>query len=137
MIHPLPTDLIRNFAAMVDRVVVVEELDGIIEQHCDHIGVKVEGKSLFSPIGEYNQEIVAQALGVSPKESAAPTPDIPVRPPVMCAGCPHRGMYYALVKNHVTVLGDIGCYTLGMAAPLNALVRRFVWVRLSAACTDF
>ena len=121
MIHPLPTDLIRNFAAMVDRVVVVEELDGIIEQHCDHIGVKVEGKSLFSPIGEYNQEIVAQALGVSPKESAAPTPDIPVRPPVMCAGCPHRGMYYALVKNHVTVLGDIGCYTLGMAAPLNAL----------------
>ena len=121
MIHPLPTDLIRNFAAMVDRVVVVEELDGIIEQHCDHIGVKVEGKSLFSPIGEYNQEIVAQALGVSPKESAAPTPDNPVRPPVMCAGCPHRGMYYALVKNHVTVLGDIGCYTLGMAAPLNAL----------------
>lgn len=121
LVNPLPVELIRDFAKRVKRVVVIEELDGIIEQHCRNIGVQVEGKNLFSPIGEYNQDIVAQAFGIAPKTPAAQTPDLPVRPPVMCAGCPHRGIYYQLVKNKVTVLGDIGCYTLGAAAPLNAL----------------
>ncbi|MBQ9953156.1 MAG: indolepyruvate ferredoxin oxidoreductase subunit alpha [Clostridia bacterium] len=120
MVHPLPTKLIRDFAADLEEVYVIEELDGIIQQHCEHIGVKVKGKELFSPLGEYNQTTVAAAFGKKlPK--AADQPALPVRPPVMCAGCPHRGLYYSLVKNKVTVLGDIGCYTLGMAAPLNAL----------------
>ena len=120
MVHPLPTKLIRDFAADLEDVYVIEELDGIIQQHCEHIDVKVKGKELFSPLGEYNQTTVAAAFGKElPK--AAEQPALPVRPPVMCAGCPHRGLYYSLVKNKVTVLGDIGCYTLGMAAPLNAL----------------
>ena len=121
MINPLPINLIKDFAAECERVVVIEELDGIIEQHCRNIGVAVEGKSLFSPLGEYNQATVAAAFGIDLPASAAPAPNAPIRPPVMCAGCPHRGLYYSLVKNKVTVLGDIGCYTLGMAAPLNAL----------------
>ncbi|MBQ6823774.1 MAG: indolepyruvate ferredoxin oxidoreductase subunit alpha, partial [Clostridia bacterium] len=120
MVHPLPVNLIKEFAAELDEVYVIEELDGIIQQHCEHIGVAVKGKELFPPIGEYNQATIAAAFGKeAPAAEAAPA--VPVRPPVMCAGCPHRGMYYSLVKNKVTVLGDIGCYTLGMAAPLNAL----------------
>ncbi len=122
LVNPLPVQKIRDFAAQVDRLVVVEELDGIIEQHCASIGVAVEGKSLFSPIGEFSQATIRRAFGLEqPKEACAESLPIPVRPPVMCAGCPHRGLYYSLVKNKVTVLGDIGCYTLGAAAPLNAL----------------
>ncbi len=121
MINPLPVQKIKDFAAASERVVVIEELDGIIEQHCRNIGVEVEGKSLFSPLGEYNQATIASAFGLELPASAAPAPNAPIRPPVMCAGCPHRGLYYSLVKNKVTVLGDIGCYTLGMAAPLSAL----------------
>ncbi len=121
MVNPLPTKLISDFASDLDEIYVIEELDGIIQQHCEHIGIKVIGKELFSPIGEYSQTSIAAAFGLAPKAQAAATPEIPVRPPVMCAGCPHRGLYYSLVKNKVTVLGDIGCYTLGAAAPLNAL----------------
>ena len=121
LINPLPVKLIQDFAAKCERVVVCEELDGIIEQHCASIGVKVEGKSLFPPIGEFNQTSIRRAFGLEVPESAAEQIPVPVRPPVMCAGCPHRGLYFELVKNHVTVLGDIGCYTLGGAAPLNAL----------------
>jgi len=121
MVNPLPVELIRDFAAKVDRLVVVEELDGIIEAHCNAIGVKVEGKSIFSPLGEYNQSTIRAAFGLENPQAAAEALPIPVRPPVMCAGCPHRGIYYELVRNKVTVLGDIGCYTLGAAAPLNAL----------------
>ncbi|MBQ3879078.1 MAG: indolepyruvate ferredoxin oxidoreductase subunit alpha [Oscillospiraceae bacterium] len=121
MVNPLPVKLIRDFAEKVDRLVVVEELDGVIEQHCASIGVKVEGKSLFPPIGEFSQAAIRRAFGLEIPSSGVEALPIPVRPPVMCAGCPHRGLYYSLVKNKVTVLGDIGCYTLGAAAPLNAL----------------
>ncbi|MCQ2424151.1 MAG: indolepyruvate ferredoxin oxidoreductase subunit alpha [Clostridia bacterium] len=121
LVNPLPVDLIRDFAAKVDRVVVIEELDGVIENHCNAIGVKVEGKSLFSPIGEYTQETVRRAFGIPEAPSVAADTPIPVRPPVMCAGCPHRGLYYVLAKNKVTVLGDIGCYTLGAQPPLSAV----------------
>ena len=121
LVNPLPVKKIRDFAAGVDRLVVVEELDGIIEQHCRNIGVAAEGKSLFPPIGEFSQTTIRRAFGLEVPSSPVEAKPIPVRPPVMCAGCPHRGLYYSLVKNKVTVLGDIGCYTLGAAAPLNAL----------------
>ena len=121
MVHPLPTELIRRFAASVGRVVVIEELDGVIEAHCNAIGVKVEGKSIFSPIGEYSQATVAAAFGFEEKKHVVLETPVPVRPPMMCAGCPHRGIFYTLKKQGVTVLGDIGCYTLGAQPPLSTL----------------
>ena len=121
MVHPLPTELIRSFAASVERVVVIEELDGVIESHCEHIGVKVDGKNLFTPIGEYSQASIASVFGIEEKKHLVVENAIPVRPPMMCAGCPHRGLFYTLVKNGVTVLGDIGCYTLGAQPPLAAI----------------
>jgi len=122
LVNPLPVKRIKNFAAKVKKLYVIEELDGIIENHCRNIGVEVaHGKDVFSPIGEYSQATIAAAMGIEAKAHPAIDTAIPVRPPVMCAGCPHRGIYYALVKNKVTVLGDIGCYTLGAQQPLNAL----------------
>ena len=122
MVNPMPVQLIRDFAAKYDRIVVVEELDGIIESHCRNIGVtNVEGKEIFGCIGEINQSAIAEKLLGEKKEFAALEDAIPVRPPVMCAGCPHRGLFYNLKKLGVTVSGDIGCYTLGAAAPLNAM----------------
>ena len=121
MVNPLPVERIKNFAKGVERVIVCEELDPIIETHCNNIGVAVEGKSLFSMVGEFSQNIVAKALGLPVKEGYTIDTTIPVRPPVMCAGCPHRGMYYTLSKNKITVIGDIGCYTLGAVAPLFAV----------------
>jgi indolepyruvate ferredoxin oxidoreductase alpha subunit len=121
LVHPLPVKLIRDFAAGVKRCVVIEELDPVIENHCAHIGVKVEGKSLFPMEGEFSQNLIRSAMGLDVGEFTTPSEQIPVRPPVMCAGCPHRGMFYTLAKNKVTVIGDIGCYTLGSAQPLNAV----------------
>ena len=121
MVNPLPVERIKKFAAGVSRVIVCEELDPVIETHCRNIGVEVEGKSLFSMIGEFSQNVVAKALGIPVKEGYTLDETIPVRPPVMCAGCPHRGMYYTLSKNKITVIGDIGCYTLGAVAPLSAV----------------
>ncbi len=120
LVNPLPPEMIRKFAASVDRLVVIEELDGVIETFVRTLGIEVEGKSLFSPIGEYSQSIVAKAFGLPTPESVTPEA-VPGRPPMMCAGCPHRGVFYVLSKNKVTVIGDIGCYTLGAVAPLNAV----------------
>jgi indolepyruvate ferredoxin oxidoreductase alpha subunit len=121
LVNPLPKKLILDFASKVDRLVVVEELDGIIENHCKTLGLTVEGKNLFSPLGEYSQKTVAQVFGCPTKETLSIETPIPARPPMMCAGCPHRGMYYTLAKNKVTVIGDIGCYTLGAQAPLSSV----------------
>ena len=121
MHNPIPEKLIRDFADSVERVVVVEELDGIIERHCRALGIKVEGHELFSCIGEFSQQTVRDVFGISSPASAAEQQTLPMRPPVMCSGCPHRGLFYVLSKNKVTVLGDIGCYTLGAQQPLNAL----------------
>jgi len=119
MQNPLPTKLILDFAASVDRLVVIEELDGIIERHCRTIGLAPEGRSLFSGIGEFSQQLIAKTLGF---EVPSRTPEtLPGRPPVMCSGCPHRGLFYTLAKKKLTVLGDIGCYTLGAQQPLNAI----------------
>ena len=120
MINPLPVKLIQSFAKTVSKVIVVEELDGIIEAHCASIGVKTTGKELFGNIDELMPNIVAQKLGIPFETGEKLSDNIPGRPPVMCAGCPHRGLYYILKKNNLTVLGDIGCYTLGATAPLKA-----------------
>jgi indolepyruvate ferredoxin oxidoreductase alpha subunit len=121
MINPLPINKIKDFATSVEKVIVVEELDGIIESHCNNIGVKVSGKDVFGLIGEFSQNMVAEKLGEEVPTGLALDENIPMRPPVMCAGCPHRGLFYTLKKNKLTVMGDIGCYTLGAVAPLNAI----------------
>lgn len=121
MVNPLPVQKIKDFAQTVSKLYVIEELDGIIETHCRNIGVEVIGKELFTPLGEYSQKSIAEAFHMPAKEITTPDTEIPMRPPVMCSGCPHRGMFYVLAKNKITVLGDIGCYTLGSAAPLCAL----------------
>lgn len=121
MVHPLPVEKLLAFAASVERVVVVEELDGVIETHCRSLGMAVEGKSRFSCIGEMSQRLIAQGMGEALPASPAFSEPIPARPPVMCAGCPHRGIYYVMHKMKLTVLGDIGCYTLGAVPPLSAL----------------
>ena len=121
LINPLPVKLIQDFAAKVDKLYVIEELDGIIETHLKTIGIDCVGKELFSPIGEYNQSSIRAAFGLPQPETVSADSAIPVRPPVMCSGCPHRGLFYTLAKHKITTLGDIGCYTLGSAAPLFAL----------------
>ncbi|MBR2615114.1 MAG: indolepyruvate ferredoxin oxidoreductase subunit alpha [Clostridia bacterium] len=121
LVWPLPEKAIRDFAASVEKLVVVEELDSFIESHCRNLGLEVVGKELFSPIGEFSQNLVAEKLGRAVPAGKALEDAIPMRPPVMCAGCPHRGLFYVLAKNKICALGDIGCYTLGAVAPLNAL----------------
>ena len=121
MVNPLPVKLIQDFAAKVDKLVVVEELDPIIEDHCRKLGLKLSGKDLLPLEGEFSQNLVAAKLGAEVHTGTALEDAIPNRPPVMCAGCPHRGLFYTLSKNKCTVLGDIGCYTLGAVAPLSAM----------------
>ncbi len=121
MVWPLSEKLLCDFASSVKRVVVVEELDGFIEGFCKSIGIETEGKNLFSNIDELSQNKVANGLGVAVNTGNAVDAVIPNRPPVMCAGCPHRGLYYVLSKLKLNVIGDIGCYTLGAVAPLNAV----------------
>ncbi len=121
MIWPMPEQKIRDLTAAVDQLVVVEELDGFIEEHCRNLGLDVIGKDKFSMIDELSQNKVAAGLGKAIAEGKALDEAIPARPPVMCAGCPHRGLFYTLAKNKVTALGDIGCYTLGAVPPLGAL----------------
>lgn len=121
MINPLPEKLILDFASKVDKVVVIEELDDIIETHCKKLGMSVSGKDIFPLEDEFSQNLIAQKMGRETGCGLSLEENIPVRPPVMCAGCPHRGMFYTLSKNKCTVMGDIGCYTLGAVAPLSAI----------------
>ena len=128
MVNPLPSNMIKDFCSKVKTVIVIEELDPIIENHCKALGLNVHGKDLLPVCGEYSQNLIRSCLKdylPDSKESICKEPfklqDLPNRPPIMCAGCPHRGMFYALSKLKVTVLGDIGCYTLGSVAPLSAM----------------
>ena len=124
MVNPLPADMIRKFADGLEKLIVVEELDPIIETFVRGLGLKCEihGKDMFPICGEFSQNLVAAAFGRElPQGKKLDGVQIPVRPPIMCAGCPHRGMFYALNKLKVTVFGDIGCYTLGSVAPLSAM----------------
>lgn len=121
LVNPLPVEIIKDFAEYVDKLYVIEELDPIIETHLNTLGIPCVGKEMFSLLGEFNQNTIRKAFGMNIPESKATDAVIPIRPPVMCAGCPHRGLFYILAKNKITTLGDIGCYTLGSAAPLFAL----------------
>ena len=121
MIWPLPVEKIKNFAAAVKKLVIVEELDGFIQCHCKDLGIDCVGKEMFPNIDELMPLTVASKLAEEWETGAKVDAEIPARPPVMCAGCPHRGLFYTLKKNKVTVLGDIGCYTLGAVAPLGAV----------------
>lgn len=121
LINPMPVKALISFASKVKRLIVVEELDPIIETHLKTIGLNPEGKSLFSNIGEFSQSDIKKVLLEKSEKSIVADSHVPNRPPVMCPGCPHRGIYYVLAKLKLTVLGDIGCYTLGATPPLNAL----------------
>nr|MBQ8244108.1 indolepyruvate ferredoxin oxidoreductase subunit alpha [Oscillospiraceae bacterium] len=121
LIWPMPEKKIRDFAETVETLVIVEELDGFIEAHCKNLGIACTGKEKFSNIDELMPLTVASQLGTPWAVGTKLEEAIPPRPPVMCAGCPHRGLFYTLKKNKLTVLGDIGCYTLGAVAPLQAV----------------
>ena len=120
MAHPLPSRLIREFAEGVSRVVVVEELDPHIEMHVKALGVPVQGKEIIPIVGELSPRIVRE--GISGKSvPVRPAEGLPGRPPNLCPGCPHRGLFYVLNRLKVTVAGDIGCYTLAALPPLKGM----------------
>ncbi|MBQ4110353.1 MAG: indolepyruvate ferredoxin oxidoreductase subunit alpha [Clostridia bacterium] len=122
MVHPMPEKLIKDFCEACEVVYVCEELDDFIETYIRKIGItNIHGKDVFSRLGELSAEIVREKiLGIKPEYTPL-TEQIPVRPPVLCPGCPHRGIFYVLNKLKLTVSGDIGCYTLGSMAPLSAI----------------
>ena len=121
MVNPLPVKLILDFASKVKKLIVVEELDPIIENHCKALGLEVTGKDVLPICGEFSQNLIAEKLGQPKKETCKFDEQLPMRPPAMCSGCPHRGVFYTLNKNKCNVIGDIGCYTLGAVAPLSAM----------------
>lgn len=118
-VYPLPVEKIKAFAAKCKKVYVLEELDPFMEEHCKQNGIEVIGKEAFTLQGEYSQSLIKQMILGETDAFTKTDLDIPARPPVLCAGCPHRGLYYALKKLNVTVSGDIGCYTLGALPPLG------------------
>ncbi len=121
MLWPLPDQLLKDFAAANEKVYVIEELDDVVESHCKSLGLTVTGKDLFPRCGEFSQKLIRKLMKGEEPEFDALDEAVPGRPPVMCCGCPHRGLFYALKKAKVYVSGDIGCYTLGASAPLSAM----------------
>jgi indolepyruvate ferredoxin oxidoreductase alpha subunit len=131
-VWPFPDKLIREFAQGVEKILVVEELDPIVEEHVRSLGIACEGKSVVPAIGELSSDRLVGALGQDGSPAAASvggltmlakaaTEGLPARPPVLCPACPHRGIFYALGKFDVVVTGDIGCYSLGVFPPLNRI----------------
>ena len=119
MVYPLPYDLIKKFAGSVKRCIVAEELAPHIETLVKAHGIAVEGKNIFPRCGEFSANLIRRC--VLGQQSAAEPANVPARPPVLCAGCPHRGVFYVLSKLKLNVLGDIGCYTLGAVPPLGSM----------------
>lgn len=119
--NPLPSGLIKEFAAKVDKLYVVEELEPYMENEVRSLGINVIGKELFPPYGELSVRMVSEKISGQPGITVAPAFDSPIRPPVMCSGCPHRAIFYTLKQLKLIVSGDIGCYTLGAMAPLEAM----------------
>lgn len=123
MSFPLPEKLIRSFAEQVDELFIIEELDPILEQQIKAMGIKCHGKDRLPLLYEFNPDVVKLGIEQKEKPAAVNIPfAVPPRPPVLCPGCPHRGVYYTLsrIKNVIST-GDIGCYTLGALPPLNAM----------------
>jgi len=144
MTYPLPRQLISDFASKVQRLIVIEELDPFLQEHIQAMGIPVTGKEFIPRIGELNTQIIADGSrhagllsGTPPRQVAATTQDLPRRPPLLCPGCPHSGIFFVLssigqrsklpgAKGKATppkliITGDIGCYTLGAYPPLNAM----------------
>lgn len=122
MVNPLPRKLIADFASKVETCYVVEELDPVLETQIRAMGVRVVGKEAFTLIGEYSVALLKEKiLGEKPQKAIQPEKEVPVRPPVMCPGCSHRGVFYVLSKLKLHVSGDIGCYSLGCAKPLASI----------------
>lgn len=122
LMFPLPDQLMKDFAAKVKTLFVIEELEPFIEDRCVQLGLDVIGKSKLPLVGEYSTQLIKECLLNEPWEKNHEIiATAPVRPPVMCAGCPHRGLFYILKKNRLTVTGDIGCYTLSALPPLETL----------------
>lgn len=123
LVFPVSEKTIKDFSTGLKELFVVEELDPIIENYCKslNLGIPIHGKDILPICGEFSQNTVRKAFNLPVAEGKKLSQEIPVRPPIMCAGCPHRGMFYALNKLKVTVMGDIGCYTLGSVAPLSAM----------------
>ena len=120
LVHPLPMDLIKDFASKVDRLIIFEELMPVIEEQVKAAGIACEGKALFTVIGEYSANLLRVVItGENPAKEAAA--QVPNRPPILCPGCPHRSTFYALQRLKKHVAGDIGCYTLGAIPPLSTI----------------
>lgn len=120
MVHPLPRKLIEDFAAKVEKLYIIEELDPVIEEQVKSWGIKAIGKEIFTVQGEYSANMIRQAVLLEKLELGTPA-KVPVRPPILCPGCPHRSVYYVVKKLGLHVAGDIGCYTLGAVAPLSVV----------------
>ena len=120
MVHPLPRKLIEEFAAKVEKLYIIEELDPVIEEQVKSWGIKAIGKEIFTVQGEYSANMIRQAVLLEKLELGTPA-KVPVRPPILCPGCPHRSVYYVVKKLGLHVAGDIGCYTLGAVASLSAV----------------
>ncbi len=122
MVHPLSEKTIRDFASQVEELIIVEELDPFLENAIKAMGITCKGKDLLPAIGEFNSALVKKSVSSAATASADFEPlDLPMRPPNMCPGCPHRGLFYNLARLKVFVSGDIGCYTLGALPPLSAM----------------
>lgn len=121
--YPLPKRLVREFASQVKEIIVIEELDSFLEEQllAMNLGIPVKGKEIFGPLGELGTEIIREKVLDHTVKSITVREEIPGRPPVMCPGCSHRGLFYTLKKLKLDVMGDIGCYTLGALAPLEAI----------------
>lgn len=120
LVNPLPKKLIADFAAQVDELYVIEEGQPIFEEQINAMGIETKGKALFTIQGEYSVNMIKKAL-LGEDVDVVQTLDAPGRPPLFCAGCPHRAVFYVLGKLKKVVTGDIGCYTLGALAPLSAM----------------
>ncbi len=122
MVYPLPDRLIEEFAGQVGKLYVIEELEPFFENQIKKLGIKVTGKELLPVIGEYSASLLKEKIfGITPERSVEIDNTSPVRPPVMCPGCPHRGMFHILKKLKLNVTGDIGCYTLGALSPTETM----------------
>ncbi len=122
MVYPLPDKLISEFASKVGTLYVIEELEPFFENQIKKLGIKVIGKDILPVTGEYSASLLKQKLfGEAFEKSYDVDVQSPVRPPVMCPGCPHRGMFHVLKKLKLTVTGDIGCYTLGALSPTESM----------------
>jgi indolepyruvate ferredoxin oxidoreductase alpha subunit len=122
MTFPLPEKLIRKFAASVDKLAVVEELDPFLEEQIKAMGIAVPiGKNILPLCGEFNQRTVGEKISGSAVPVKEPVSGLIMRPPTFCPGCSHRGLYTVLAKLKLYVSGDIGCYTLGALPPFSAM----------------